>query len=67
MLDRPHRLDARASHTWAAPAEVGRSLPRDVRLAVRGEARAFSAGLDRAAFPAGVAVAAEPAAPAGSL
>ena len=67
MLDRPHRLDARAPHTWVAPAEAGRSLPRGVRVVVRGEGRAFSAGLDRARFPAGAAVAAQPAAPAGSL
>ena len=55
-LDRPERLNAQTPHTWAALAEIGRSLPGDVRVVVvRGEGRAFSAGLDRAAFtPAGI-------------
>jgi enoyl-CoA hydratase/carnithine racemase len=51
VLDRPDRLNAQTPHTWAALREAGRSLPGDVRVVVvRGEGRAFSAGLDRAAF-----------------
>ena len=50
-LDRPDRLNAQTPETWAALAEVGRSLPDDVRVVVvRGEGRAFSAGLDRSLF-----------------
>ena len=50
-LDRGERLNAQTPHTWAALREVGRSLPGTVRVVVvRGEGRAFSAGLDRAAF-----------------
>jgi enoyl-CoA hydratase/carnithine racemase len=50
-LDRPERLNAQTPQTWAALREVGRSLPGDVRVVVvRGAGRAFSAGLDRAAF-----------------
>ena len=53
VLDRPDRLNAQTPHTWAALADAGRSLPGDVRVVVvRGEGRAFSAGLDRAAFSA---------------
>jgi enoyl-CoA hydratase/carnithine racemase len=56
VLDRPARLNAQTPHTWAALREVGRSLPGDVRVVVvRGEGRAFSAGLDKAAFgPGGI-------------
>ena len=51
VLDRPDRLNAQTPHTWTALREAGRSLPGDVRVVVvRGEGRAFSAGLDRAAF-----------------
>jgi enoyl-CoA hydratase/carnithine racemase len=54
VLDRPDRLNAQTPHTWAALREVGRTLPADVRVVVvRGEGRAFSAGLDRAAFAPG--------------
>jgi enoyl-CoA hydratase/carnithine racemase len=54
VLDRPDRLNAQTPHTWAALGEAGRSLPADVRVVVvRGEGRAFSAGLDRAAFEPG--------------
>jgi len=54
VLDRPDRLNAQTPHTWAALREAGRSLPGDVRVVVvRGEGRAFSAGLDRAAFARG--------------
>jgi enoyl-CoA hydratase/carnithine racemase len=50
-LDRADRLNAQTPRTWAALREVGRSLPGDVRVVVvRGEGRAFSAGLDRTAF-----------------
>jgi enoyl-CoA hydratase/carnithine racemase len=56
VLDRPDRLNAQTPFTWAALREAGRSLPVDVRVVVvRGEGRAFSAGLDRAAFgPGGI-------------
>jgi enoyl-CoA hydratase/carnithine racemase len=54
VLDRPDRLNAQTPHTWAALREAGRSLPAGVRIVVvRGEGRAFSAGLDRAAFEPG--------------
>ena len=54
VLDRPGRLNAQTPFTWAALREAGRSLPADVRVVVvRGEGRAFSAGLDRAAFEPG--------------
>ena len=54
VLDRPDRLNAQTPHTWTALREAGRSLPGDVRVVVvRGEGRAFSAGLDRAAFSPG--------------
>ena len=54
VLDRPDRLNAQTPYTWAALREVGRSLPAEVRVVVvRGEGRAFSAGLDRAAFEPG--------------
>jgi enoyl-CoA hydratase/carnithine racemase len=54
VLDRPDRLNAQTPHTWAALREAGRSLPGDIRVVVvRGEGRAFSAGLDRAAFAPG--------------
>ena len=50
-LDRPDRLNAQTPETWAALAEIGRSLPDEVRVVVvRGEGRAFSAGLDRSLF-----------------
>ncbi|HZB48678.1 MAG TPA: enoyl-CoA hydratase/isomerase family protein [Mycobacteriales bacterium] len=54
VLDRPDRLNAQTPHTWTALREAGRSMPGDVRVVVvRGEGRAFSAGLDRAAFAPG--------------
>ena len=63
VLDRPDRLNAQTPHTWAALREAGRSLPAGVRVVVvRGEGRAFSAGLDRAAFePGGIPGAPGPA------
>jgi enoyl-CoA hydratase/carnithine racemase len=52
-LDRPDQLNAQTPATWAALAEVGSSLDDDVRVVVvRGEGRAFSAGLDRSLFSA---------------
>jgi enoyl-CoA hydratase/carnithine racemase len=54
VLDRPDRLNAQTPHTWSALREAGRTLPGDVRVVVvRGEGRAFSAGLDKAAFAPG--------------
>ena len=50
-LDRPEQLNAQTPATWSALAAVGRDLPPDVRVVVvRGEGRAFSAGLDRSLF-----------------
>jgi enoyl-CoA hydratase/carnithine racemase len=50
-LDRPEQLNAQTPATWAALAAVGASLDDDVRVVVvRGEGRAFSAGLDRSLF-----------------
>ena len=50
-LCRPAVLNAQTPATWAALAGIGRDLPGSARLVVvRGEGRAFSAGLDRAAF-----------------
>jgi enoyl-CoA hydratase/carnithine racemase len=50
-LDRPERLNAQTPATWAALAEIGRSLDDDVRVVVvRGAGRSFSAGLDRSLF-----------------
>jgi enoyl-CoA hydratase/carnithine racemase len=50
-LDRPDQLNAQTPETWAALAGIGRDLDPDVRVVVvRGEGRAFSAGLDRRLF-----------------
>lgn len=47
-LDRPDQLNAQTPATWSALADVGASLDDEVRVVVvRGEGRAFSAGLDR--------------------
>jgi enoyl-CoA hydratase/carnithine racemase len=55
-LCRPDVLNAQTPDTWAALAEIGRQLAGDVRVVVvRGEGRAFSAGLDRAVLAGGVA------------
>ena len=52
-LDRPDRLNAQTPETWGALAEIGRALDDEVRIVVvRGEGRAFSAGLDRSLFTA---------------
>jgi len=49
-LCRPHVLNAQTPHTWARLRAIGGELPGDVRVVVvRGEGRAFSAGLDLAA------------------
>jgi len=55
-LDRPAALNAQTPRTWSALRRIGRSLPDDVRVVVvRGEGRAFSAGMDRRMFtPEGV-------------
>jgi enoyl-CoA hydratase/carnithine racemase len=59
-LDRPDRLNAQTPATWEALAAVGASLDDGVRVVVvRGEGRAFSAGLDRSLFSA------DPATPGG--
>jgi enoyl-CoA hydratase/carnithine racemase len=50
-LDRPDQLNAQTPATWAALSALGESLDDDVRVVVvRGEGRAFSAGLDRSLF-----------------
>jgi enoyl-CoA hydratase/carnithine racemase len=50
-LDRPDQLNAQTPVTWSVLAEIGASLPDDVRIVVvRGAGRAFSAGLDRSLF-----------------
>jgi enoyl-CoA hydratase/carnithine racemase len=52
-LDRPDQLNAQTPATWTALAAVGATLDDDVRVVVvRGEGRAFSAGLDRSLFSA---------------
>jgi enoyl-CoA hydratase/carnithine racemase len=49
-LCRPHVLNAQTPVTWERLREIGRELPGDVRIVVvRGEGRAYSAGLDLAA------------------
>ena len=50
-LARPERLNAQTPHMWSALRDIGRALPGTVRVVVvRAQGRAFSAGLDRAAF-----------------
>lgn len=50
-LSRPDSLNAQTPDTWAALAAIGESLGDDVRVVVvRGQGRAFSAGLDRSLF-----------------
>ncbi|MFW3168443.1 enoyl-CoA hydratase/isomerase family protein [Geodermatophilus sp. CPCC 206100] len=52
-LARADRLNAQTPATWAALAAVGETLDDGVRVVVvRGEGRAFSAGLDRSLFSA---------------
>jgi enoyl-CoA hydratase/carnithine racemase len=48
-LDRPEVRNAQTPAMWAGLAEIGRTLPDDVRVVVvTGEGETFSAGLDRA-------------------
>lgn len=66
-LSLPERLNAQTPHTWTWLRRAGADLPGSVRVVVvRGEGRAFSAGLDRAMFApdAGVGLLALAAAPA---
>jgi enoyl-CoA hydratase/carnithine racemase len=50
-LDRPERLNCQSPAMWDALLQVHRKLPATVRVIIlRGEGRAFSAGLDRALF-----------------
>ena len=50
-LDRADQLNAQVPATWTTLAEIGASLPDEVRVVVvRGAGRAFSAGLDRSLF-----------------
>lgn len=50
-LSSPERLNAQTPHTWTWLRRAGADLPGTVRVVVvRGEGRAFSAGLDRAMF-----------------
>ncbi|MFB9249429.1 enoyl-CoA hydratase/isomerase family protein [Sphaerisporangium melleum] len=55
-LDRPERRNAQTFATWSALAEIGRTLPEQVRVVVvRGEGPSFSAGIDLRMFtPEGV-------------
>jgi enoyl-CoA hydratase/carnithine racemase len=57
-LARPEALNAQTPTTWEALRAIGETLPDDVRaVVVRGEGRAFSAGLDKRFFtsPDGIA------------
>lgn len=52
-LVRPDVLNAQTPATWEALRSIGDTLPADVRVVVvRGQGRAFSAGLDRQFFTA---------------
>jgi len=52
-LNRPERLNSQTPATWRALAAIGAGLGPEVRVVVvRGEGRAFSAGLDRSLFTA---------------
>jgi enoyl-CoA hydratase/carnithine racemase len=55
-LSRPDVLNAQTPATWDALRAIGRDLPGDIRVViVRGEGRAFSAGLDLKSSPASLA------------
>jgi enoyl-CoA hydratase/carnithine racemase len=50
-LNRPERLNCQSPRMWTALTRLRRELPGTVRVVViRGEGRAFSAGLDRSLF-----------------
>jgi enoyl-CoA hydratase/carnithine racemase len=50
-LARPEKMNAQGPDTWEALRTIGESLPPAVRVVVvRGEGKAFSAGLDRRYF-----------------
>lgn len=52
-LNRPDRLNCQSPAMWAELVRVRQALPGTVRvLVIRGEGRAFSAGLDRSLFSA---------------
>lgn len=52
-LNRPDKLNAQTPQTWKALREIGQQLDPQIRVVVvRGEGRAFSAGLDRRMFDA---------------
>jgi enoyl-CoA hydratase/carnithine racemase len=54
-LARPEVRNAQTPATWRALAEIGATLPPDVRVVVvRGEGSSFSSGLDRRMFAGGV-------------
>jgi enoyl-CoA hydratase/carnithine racemase len=51
VLNRPDRLNCQSPAMWEALVRIRRELPATVRVVVlRGEGRAFSAGLDRTLF-----------------
>ncbi|MDQ3475689.1 MAG: enoyl-CoA hydratase/isomerase family protein, partial [Actinomycetota bacterium] len=53
-LDAPNRLNSQTPTTWRALAAIGANLDSAIRVVVvRGEGRAFSAGLDRSLFSGG--------------
>lgn len=53
ILNRADRLNSQTPTTWRALAAIGAALGPEVRIVVvRGEGRAFSAGLDRSLFTA---------------
>ena len=52
-LNRPDRLNSQSPRMWTELDRARRALPGDIRVAVlRGDGRAFSAGLDRSLFSA---------------
>lgn len=56
VLNRPDRLNCQSPAMWEALVAIRRELPATVRVVVlRGEGRAFSAGLDRTLFTADAA------------